>query len=311
MSSAIEVSDLPVFHDGEVAMHRKLGVEDRQDALGRRMIRTYMPDQHRYFFASLQMVHLGAIDSTGHPWAVVRTGTSGFIKTPDPYRFVLTSTPLLGEPSDLQFGVGKKVSVVGLEFATRRRNRLNATVEHSNGKQLTFKVDQSYGNCPKYIQVKDIQKSSLPQEYDIRASSKLNNETIDIIRKADTFFIASRAAHLGQDPRAGVDINHRGGAPGFVSIKQDGSLFFPDYKGNNFYNTFGNIGQDDRVGLQFVDFTTGTTVNIKGRAKIKEVHAERRPLMGRGVSVQVDAVIHAKGAVPFRSKQTDVSPLNP
>lgn len=311
MSSSVEISSVPVYHDGEVTLHRQLGVEDRQDALGRRMIRTYMPDQHRDFFASLPIVHLGAVDATGHPWAVVRTGPQGFVRTPDPHSFAMTSQPLFGEPSDLVLGVGAKVSIVGVDFSSRRRNRLNATVQQVEGDMLNFKVDQSYGNCPKYIQVRHAQKTDTPAIDKTIAASHLNAESVAIIRNADTFFIASRAANLGDDPRDGVDINHRGGSPGFVTLRGDGTLFFPDYKGNSFYNTFGNITQDDRVGLQFFDFATGTLVNIKGRATIEELHDENLPLMGRGVSVRIETVVQASGALPFRYKFIEASPVNP
>jgi predicted pyridoxine 5'-phosphate oxidase superfamily flavin-nucleotide-binding protein len=80
--------------------------------------------------------------------------------------------------------------------------------------------------------------------------------------------IASRAAMLGNNPRDVIDINHRGGMPGFVTVLDDATIQFPDYKGNSFYNTFGNIVTDGRVGLQFVEFETGTLLNIKGIATL-------------------------------------------
>lgn len=311
MTNSVEISAIPVFHKGEAALHRKLGIEQRQDALGRRMIRNYMPDQHRDFFTSLPEIHLGAIDSDGHPWAVTRIGNKGFVHTPDKQSFVMTSRPLSGEPVDLMLSAGAKVSVVGVEFSTRRRNRLNATVHRSDGDMLHFNIDQSYGNCPKYIQVRNTTRTDAQPLKQVVTKKKLATDTTAIIHNADTLFIASRAANLGDDPRDGVDINHRGGAVGFVTVCDDDALFFPDYKGNSFYNTLGNITQDDRVGLQFIDFTTGTLVNIKGHAKIIEQYAEDLPLIGRGVHVRVEAVVHAIGALPYRYEFIEASPKNP
>ena len=35
----------------------------------------------------------------------------------------------------------------------RRRNRVNSTVVRRDGNRVFLQVDQSFGNCPKYIQV--------------------------------------------------------------------------------------------------------------------------------------------------------------
>ena len=140
-----------VFHEGERSLHEKLDIVDRQHELGLRMIRDHMPDQHRDFFAMLESVHIGAVDASGHPWAILRTGPAGFMTSPDDKTLTVSSRPLIGEPPDLDFSIGAKTSVVGIEFETQRRNRLNATIDAAKGDDLSFHVDQSYGNCPKYI----------------------------------------------------------------------------------------------------------------------------------------------------------------
>jgi len=124
--------------------------------------------------------------------------------------------------------------------------------------------------------------------------------------------IASRAAELGDDPRAGVDINHRGGMPGFVSVLDATTLQFPDYKGNGFYNTYGNIVTDNRVGLQFVDFETGTLLNIKGTAElVEDLNDGELPLMGRGLRITVQTVVRAEGALPLQYTFGAYSNRNP
>jgi predicted pyridoxine 5'-phosphate oxidase superfamily flavin-nucleotide-binding protein len=84
-------------------------------------------------------------------------------------------------------------------------------------------------------------------------------------------------------PRA--DASHRGGPPGFVEVAGDGArLRFPDFPGNRMFQTLGNLAVDPRVGLLFVDWDTGTALQVTGRAEI--VWADDR----RGVVVRVDAV---------------------
>ena len=301
-----------VFHEGERSLHEKLEIEERQHELGLRMIRDHMPDQHRGFFAMLESIHIGALDADGHPWAIMRTGVTGFMASPDDKTLVISSRPLTGEPEDLDFKVGAKASVVGIEFETQRRNRLNATIDAAEDGKLSFHVDQSYGNCPKYIQIrhKTPAGSTIPKTP--VTTDALTDAGKNQITKADTLLIASRAAELGDDPRAGVDINHRGGMPGFVTVLDDKTIQFPDYKGNNFYNTYGNILTDNRVGLQFVDFETGALLNIKGTAElVEDLNNGELPLMGRGLRITVQSVTRAEGALPIRYTFGAFSDRNP
>lgn len=301
-----------VFHEGERKLHEKLNIQERQHQLGLRMVRDHMPDQHREFFAMLESVHIGAVDSKGHPWAIMRTGAAGFMMSPDNKTLAISSHPLAGEPENLDLSIGAKISVVGIEFETQRRNRLNATVAASEDGMLSFRTDQSYGNCPKYIQIRHKTPAGATTPKAPVKSSTLSSEDKDQIAKADTLLIASRAAQLGDDPRAGVDINHRGGMPGFVTVLDDTTLQFPDYKGNSFYNTYGNIMTDNRVGLQFVDFETGTLLNIKGQAElVEDLNNGELPLMGRGLRISVQTVVRTEGALPIRYTFGAYSDRNP
>ncbi|MBB3996001.1 hypothetical protein GGR95_003667 [Sulfitobacter undariae] len=307
------MSDLiSVFHEGERKLHQKLNIEERQHQLGLRMIRGQLPDQHREFFAALESIHIGAADDDGHPWAIMRTGAAGFLTSPDDKTLVITSCALLGEPDNLNLTVGAKVSVVGIEFETQRRNRANATIEAVNDSTITMRVDQSYGNCPKYIQVRSKTPKSPSERQALTKAVALSAADIRQVTSADTLLIASRAAHLSDNPRDGVDINHRGGMPGFVTVLDDMTLQFPDYKGNNFYNTFGNIMTDNRIGLQFVDFETGTLLNIKGTAEVVEkLNDGKLPLMGRGLRIKILNIIRAEAALPIRYTLTAYSNRNP
>lgn len=67
---------------------------------------------------------------------------------------------------------------------------------------------------------------------------------------------------MSGNPTTGVDISHRGGKPGFVQVSQDGRPKFPDYSGNNFFNTLGNIHDDGRVGLLFAELSTNSAVVV-------------------------------------------------
>lgn len=293
-------------------MQATVGLRERVEELGKRGIRNYMPEQHRDFFAMLPTVHLGAVDATGHPWAVTRTGSPGFMISPDPETLEITSNPLPGEPKDLQLGVGDKVSLVGIEYASRRRNRLNATLVERRKEILRLRVDLSFGNCPKYIQTRSA-VPSISAPASVRKMTVLDDKHAQFIARADTLFIASRAPEFSEDSSAGVDVNHRGGRPGFVTVINPATIEFPDYAGNNFFQTLGNIHEDGRVGIQLVDFQSGDLMNLKGHAKLIVTGGQdfSMPLTNRRVRIRISEAVFARGAFPLRFAFEDFSPNLP
>ena len=62
-------------------------------------------------------------------------------------------------------------------------------------------------------------------------------------------------------------MSHRGGRPGFVGVQGD-TLVIPDFRGNRFFNTLGNLLGDPRAGLLFIDFASGDILQLQGRATI-------------------------------------------
>ena len=68
------------FHRGEREIHSRLGIEENVEELGRRMIRTYMPEEHQAFFSLLPLLIVGTVDATCRPWASVLAGEPGFVR---------------------------------------------------------------------------------------------------------------------------------------------------------------------------------------------------------------------------------------
>ncbi len=117
------------------------------------------------------------------------------------------------------------------------------------------------------------------------------------MHRADTFFIAS--AH----PQRGADASHRGGRPGFVVVADGGRrLTFPDYSGNRMFQTLGNLTVNPRTGLLLLDWKTGSTLQLTGRAQIIRDAQTLRSWPGaeRLVEVTVDAVREHDRAMPAR-----------
>ncbi len=315
----MSATDLPeassAFYDAELAVHARLGVPDETARMRARAIRPFMPDQHRSFFNQLPFMVTGALDGSGQPWASAAFGPQGFVSSPDPQSLIMAAPPLLGETLGLQLAAGNKLGLLGIELQTRRRNRVNTVVTALSDQGLVMKVDQSYGNCPKYIQTRDLAWRS--EGIDPRgAAAAVETKTTEKVAKrmisaADVFFIASRSAEISDDPRTGVDASHRGGKPGFVRVGEDGRLSFPDFSGNLFFNTIGNIQSDPRVGLFFPDFAGGDAVFVAGRAEVEWDGPNVEAFEGaeRLIHVTPTRVVLAKAALPIAGKLVEAWPM--
>ena len=254
------------FHAGERAIQTRLGVRDSMEAFGSRVIRDHMPEQHRDFYAKLPFVFVGYADELGRPWASVLFGEPGFLTSPDPAVLDIEATPLPHDPLADHLQTGARIGVLGIELQTRRRNRLSASVEHVGDRLIRLSVDQAFGNCPQYIQVRAHTPRPRRGTPTASESTALDTRARRLIETADTFFVAS--VQPGAEVSAGADVSHRGGRPGFVRIDDDHTLTIPDYLGNSHYNTLGNIYSNPRAGLLFLDFDTGDVLALTGAAEI-------------------------------------------
>lgn len=256
------------FHAGEVAVQNRAGLPSRARDMASRAIRNAMPAQHQEFFESLPLMFLALLDRRGRPWAVPVSGAPGLAKALSSKRLSLISAPVLAEDFELDTDPGAGIGLIGIDLATRRRNRVNGRIT-SRGTGLEIEVDQSFGNCPKYIQTRAFAPSPSDPPHTTRRPVQLKSDAARrIIAGADTFFIASRATSAAGSANDGLDASHRGGLPGFLAINDDGTLSFPDFSGNRYFNTLGNIEADDRAGLFVPDFSNGGALCLTGRAAI-------------------------------------------
>jgi len=248
------------FHAGELAAQALAGVASRGAG-----IRDFMPDQHRIFFGQLPWLFAGVLDRDGWPLATELTGVSGFVTSPTPTTLSVAALPSSDDPASESFRQDSPIGLLGLELETRRRNRANGRLETVGTGGFAVSVAQSFGNCAKYIQVRNrLQDGTEPAASPAELPS-LDSEARALIAAADTLFIASAAAL--ETETGGVDISHRGGRPGFVRIDGD-TLMIPDFTGNSYFNTFGNLLQEPRAALLFVDFATGALLQLQGEAEI-------------------------------------------
>ncbi len=298
------MSDIPqqsVWHAGERAVQRRAGVPDAIERVGQVAVRPFMPDQHRQFFQQLPFLVVGSVDDVGRPWASLLFGEPGFVASPDPTHLTIAARPLRGDPLDGALQLGAPLGMLGIELPTRRRNRANGTVTALDADGFAVTVEESFGNCPQYIQRRsygEVRAASVEAE----PLAGLDAEAIETIRTADTMFVASAAAR--------VDVSHRGGRPGFLAVAADGAILVPDYSGNRFFNTLGNFTVNPRGGLLIPDFDKGDLLQLTGTTEIlwdgpELAHVDGAERMWR---LRPTAGVRLRNALPTEFRFEDYSP---
>jgi hypothetical protein len=270
---------LSVWHVGETFIQEKFGVAERMAEVGKRVVRDFMPDQHREFYGRLPFIVLGSVDVAGDAWATFVEGRPGFISSPTPTSLEIAAQPDLTDPARKGLENGDAVGLLGIEMHTRRRNRMNGFVTKTHS-GIRVDVDQSFGNCPRYIQLRDFDFIREPGSLfagGVQEGTELDNDARIMIQRADTFFVAS---YVDREGCRQVDVSHRGGRSGFVRVAEDGVLTIPDFDGNLFFATLGNIVLNSRVGLLFVDFETGDVLQLTGDAEVMLESPEAEAFQG-------------------------------
>lgn len=300
------------FHEGEVALQRSTGADARLAAAGPRVIRDHMPQQHRDFFGQLPFIVTGLVDAQGQPWASVIAGPPGFARSPDERALRVDAFPTAGDPTRPALQEGAAVGLLGIEPHTRRRNRLNGWITGVGASGFGVRVGHSFGNCPKYIRArKATWRATFAPAGPIEQVQGLDAAARSAIAQADTFFIATAhpKAATSASPAFGVDVSHRGGKPGFVKVDGD-TLTVPDFVGNFFFNTLGNLALQPRCGLLFIDHTGGGLAWVAARGEVIMQGPELRRFEGaqRLLRFHVEQLQRRPGGLPLHWEHGPAAP---
>lgn len=252
------------YHPGEIQIQEQAGVRHIAER-SKGMIRPDIPVVAKTFLGEQPFLIIGAPEDDGTIWASVLFGTPGFVRVLDSRSVAIDGSPEVTDPITRCLRVGYSVATIAMDFAGRRRMRTNGTMTAVGRGHLEFLTEQVYANCPKYIQAREWSPKEEGSEF-VRSNTcflALPKEAVAIVSKADTFFIASH------HPEYGADVSHRGGMPGFIRAENDETLVFPDYKGNAMFHTLGNLNDYPQAGLLFMDFESGSLLQLTGRVEIE------------------------------------------
>lgn len=296
------------YHEGELEVQVRAGVRGMAERIAY-SVHAAVPLVARHFLATQRFAVVGGLDGGGMVWATPLTGRPGFVSTPGESLVRVEARPSAGDPLRDALRGGDPVGLIVIDLARRMRMRVNGVVLRETDSGFEVEAREVYSNCPKYIQARSVATAGAPAASEPAAerSPGLGSEQREFVARADTFFIAT--AH----PERGADTSHRGGAPGFVRVEGGRRLVWPDYSGNAMFNTLGNLAADPRVGLLFIDFDNGHTLQISGRARVVWDEGRTAEFAGaeRVVEFDVEEAVETRGALPLRWRFEEYSPFNP
>lgn len=293
------------YHAGEIEVQEHAGVRRQADQLSD-MILPFIPPAAGNFVSAQRLSVIGSVDANGRVWASALIGDPGFLSLPDENTLLIASQPtddVIWE----NLRTHQQVGVVILDPASRRRLRVNGNGKVSP-RGISVYAEQAFTNCTKYIQRRaPLAAVAAAAKRRTKQSVSLDGEEQKWIHQSDTFFIATT------HPEAGTDASHRGGMPGFVTIVDARTLQWPDYTGNNMFQSLGNLTVNPKAGLLFVDFEHGRTLQLTGTAEViwdKDQYLQF-PGAKRLLKFHVDEVISTEGAFAQRWQLLEYSPVNP
>ena len=257
------------FHAGELAVQQLAGTREEAARLSPMLDPAQLRGGIVAFLADRTFAAITARDADGRLWTSPLSGPPGFLEAVTPVTLAIHARLPDGDPLH-RLPAGQQAGLVVVEFAARRRVRVNGTLTAADDGTLAIKVEQAYGNCPQYIHQRVLAQDNLDRSGggEVRRDAVLSPADAALIRGADTFFLGTT------NPERGSDTSHRGGAPGFVRVDGD-RLWWPDYPGNNLFNSFGNLAVDPEASLLFLDFDSGHTLQLSGTAAVDFAAAGR------------------------------------
>ncbi|CAN9090769.1 unnamed protein product [Alternaria alternata] len=319
------------WNEGEEKMHRLLRVPPQDNPTS-----AMLTPQASFMFQRAPLLALGTLDAQSRPWATLWGGEPGFSEqlgggfigtqtlvdgTNDPVVQALISGNQKGEMTQAKDG-GKLVAGLAIDLMTRKRVKtagrmiagairdIDVEIEGEADRkqeqiQLVTKIEQSLGNCPKYLNQYEIYPA-LVNAKSVSQSSALSKEGKELIARSDMFFLSTTT----EDD---MDVNHRGGPPGFVRMIDSSTLVYPEYSGNRFYQSLGNLMLNPKIGIVFPDYETGDVLYLTGTTEILAGADAAALLPGSNLAVKItisECRFVANG-LPFRGSKKIPSPYNP
>ena len=287
------------FHEGERRVQQRAGQAFEADRNGA-MISPRIPAGAIPFLSQQPLLVLAVLNEESM-WCLPISGRIGWMSaTPDAIE--LDMTQLLAPMDRRILNAADEQQLVGgivLDFATRRRLRVNGELQRTSEKFMTLRVQEAYPNCPKYISRRELVASEATTSASVPDGHSLTRDQQIAFESSDILFIATR------HPDHGSDASHRGGNPGFIHSPSEREICFPDYVGNSMFNTFGNLEIDSRAGAILPDFSRARALAISGNAAV-DYGSD-----GRNRQTKITIQRWSWVPLPLSEMRRELSPFNP
>ncbi len=285
-----------------MAVQQRVGVREQADEL-LGSFRSSVPPAVAEFLSQHTFAVLSSTDGTGNVWASPVAGPAGILSADESTAIIHLDR--LDPKLEPDFASGGLAALLVIHFDRRLRLRINGSLDRTPD-ALKIHVGQLYGNCTKYIQRRiPATDARVTDRVELVQDSVLTEAQRQWIARSDTFFIATFV------PESGADASHRGGRPGFVTALDESTVIWPDYRGNNMFNTLGNLENDARAGLLFIDFDSGASLQLTGKAVADFGDPSSFTPTGRSMRFEVSTVRELPPAASLRYALVEAFPYNP
>ncbi|KAJ4371889.1 hypothetical protein N0V86_008443 [Didymella sp. IMI 355093] len=327
------------WSEGESEMHSLLRLPPQDNPTS-----AMLTPQASFMLQRAPLLAIGTLDEESRPWTALWGGAPGFSEPIgggfvgtrtlvdskyDPVVHALVGGAEKGETLQPQ-GSGKMVAGLAIDLVTRKRVKIagkivagtvrSVDIESEEGTslphdapqtqdqiQLVTKIEQSLGNCPKYLNQYELRPALLTPSL-LSSGATLSPGARRLIERADVFFLSTSSA-------VDMDTNHRGGAPGFLRIISPSCIIYPEYSGNRLYQSLGNLALIPRIGITVPDFETGGVLYITGQAEILIGADAQNVIPGTNLAVQINLTDtrFVQHGLAFRGqlRKDGYSPYNP
>jgi ferredoxin-NADP reductase len=251
----------------------------------------------RWYLEQLDFLVVAAFDPQGRPRlsVVVRSGPE-FIAAVGAHHLTVA-----GWHPPAQDG---PFAALAIDLVQRTRVKLAGHIGSSG-----LVVTQCLGNCPKYINSRVLSVHPRVRGSVSRPTGgpRLSAAGRSLVERSDLLFLATG--------HGSMDVNHRGGSPGFVRVGEGAlTLIWPEYSGNRVYSSLGNLTRDPRAAVVFPDFVTGDVLELTGRAEVL-VGEQAEAVLPRArvlVRFTIEDWVLREGALDLQQAgEVEYSPYNP
>lgn len=303
------------YSDGELYVQEKVDVVQQASRVSR-MVQYAADGFAQSFIRSQLFCFVSSKDQNGSVWTSMLAGKQvgfGEFKSPNQLFFGRDNYHLFKD--DILYSNiadNPSVGLLFIDLATRRRHRLNGRFyKEDNG--LRLEIEQSFPNCPKFIQLRILDRSHLEPGKNPKIEKGTGNvpdHLKAIIANADTFYVGSSGKN------GTLDTSHRGGNSGFVKFVKENVLKIPDYFGNNMFITMGNMHEYPKTGLLFIDDESRSILQLQGEAELTfdDFNSEEEhPTGGTGRYwyFKIRQYHFMQHVLPYSWKLAEYSPFNP